>query len=263
MSIIYLYVKQCPHCSGLYFGRTEKSNPIYYKGSGKYWKNHLKKHNVNPINIKLWSFDSQDKCTKFALRFSKFYNIVKSKKWFNEKDENGQHNWGPCSHKGKTYEEIYGPNGAEKMLQYKKGKTYEEIYGKEQAIIEKTKRSVAHSGKKKSKEHCESLKAAWAKNPDRMAWNKDISKDDPRYQSLLTKNFSKEARDKISATHKGKTHSEEHRMKNSQAQLGMINAINLEGNVERVTREEYKSRNDLVHPKTAEAKRRKAQARPA
>ena len=263
MSIIYLYVKQCPHCDKLYFGRTEKSNPLYYNGSGKYWKNHLKKHNIIPNTIKLWKFDDQEKCTKFALRFSRFYNIVKSPIWFNEKDENGQHNWGPCSHKGKTYEEIYGEEKAEEMRQYKKGKTYEEIYGKERAESEKQKRSEAHSGKKKSDSHKESLKAAWANNPERTVWNKNISKDDPRYQSLLNKVVSVETREKLSKAQKGKPKSAEHTQKNSESKKGFINAINLDGKVERVSTEEYKLRADLVHSSSKEAKLRKTQAHPA
>lgn len=262
MSIIYLYVKQCPHCNKLYFGRTEKSNPLYYKGSGKYWKNHLKKHSIVPNNIKLWQFDSQEKCTKFALRFSRFYNIVKSPMWFNEKDENGQHNWGPCSHKGKSYEEIYGER-ADEMRQYKKGKTYEEIYGKERAELEKQKRSAAHSGRKKSESHKENLKAAWANNPERTIWNKNISKDDPRYSSLLNRVVTDETRQKLSNAKKGKKPSDDHRRKNSESNKGKINAINLEGKVERVSTEEYKLREDLVHPSSKEAKRRKAQATPA
>ena len=41
---IYLYVKQHSVTGLKYFGRTECKNPFRYKGSGSYWKKHLKKH---------------------------------------------------------------------------------------------------------------------------------------------------------------------------------------------------------------------------
>jgi uncharacterized protein YggL (DUF469 family) len=50
--MIFLYVKECPHCGLRYFGKTVR-NPFKYKGSGKYWNNHLRKHHVHtPKTVK-------------------------------------------------------------------------------------------------------------------------------------------------------------------------------------------------------------------
>lgn len=41
--MIYLYVKTHNITKLKYFGKTKK-DPYIYKGSGKYWLNHIKKH---------------------------------------------------------------------------------------------------------------------------------------------------------------------------------------------------------------------------
>lgn len=72
-----------------YLCKTSKQNPHKYPGSGKYWKNHLKKHGRNlsteilfeTVNIK----EFHEKC----LYYSKLYDVVKSKDWANEIPETG------------------------------------------------------------------------------------------------------------------------------------------------------------------------------
>lgn len=59
-------------------------------GSGKYWLKHIKKHSASPITIELWSFDEQDDCENFALRFSKDNDIVSSRSWDNLMEERGK-----------------------------------------------------------------------------------------------------------------------------------------------------------------------------
>lgn len=86
MSTIYLYVKSCPHCGIKYFGKTIQ-DPYVYTGSGKYWLRHLKKHNVKAQTVEVWTFDNQEKCTDFALQFSRDNNIVESNNWANLKPE--------------------------------------------------------------------------------------------------------------------------------------------------------------------------------
>jgi len=80
---IYLYVKQCSHCSLKYFGKTEKSNPYKYKGSGLIWQAHIKKYNAQIKTIHLWKFDTIDKCTPFAIKFCKDHNVIESTDWAN------------------------------------------------------------------------------------------------------------------------------------------------------------------------------------
>lgn len=90
MATIYLYVKQ-HNVTGLkYFGKT-KQNPYLYTGSGTYWKRHLKIHGKQFVDtLKVWSFDTLEECSMFALEFSRVNNVAKSSEWANLCDENGE-----------------------------------------------------------------------------------------------------------------------------------------------------------------------------
>lgn len=88
--MIYLYVKRHSITGLKYFGKTERSNPFKYNGSGKYWQRHINKYGKEHIQtIELYSFDNQELCTEFALKFSKDNNIIESKEWANLKQETG------------------------------------------------------------------------------------------------------------------------------------------------------------------------------
>lgn len=88
-AMIYLYVKS-HNVTGLkYFGKTTKPDPHRYKGSGKYWKNHIAKYGYNVTTEIVAQFDLPEEASNFALDFSKTYNIVESDEWANLKHENG------------------------------------------------------------------------------------------------------------------------------------------------------------------------------
>jgi hypothetical protein len=87
---IYLYIKQHSITKLLYFGRTTRKNPYLYKGSGTYWKRHIKLHGRQYIKtISVQEFEEQDEATAFALHFSDYWDIVKSDNWANLVIENG------------------------------------------------------------------------------------------------------------------------------------------------------------------------------
>lgn len=88
--MIYLYIKQ-HNITGLkYFGRTIK-NPFIYKGSGGYWRRHIKKHGEEHVlTLEVYGFDTQEDCTEFALKFSELNDIVESKDWANQIAEDGR-----------------------------------------------------------------------------------------------------------------------------------------------------------------------------
>jgi len=74
-----------------YFGKTELYHSIedlqrFYHGSGKYWKNHLKKHG-DDVTMKI--LHSSNDINSLALMYSKFWNIVESKDYANLIDESG------------------------------------------------------------------------------------------------------------------------------------------------------------------------------
>lgn len=79
---IYLYIKQHAQTGLLYFGKTQQ-DPISYKGSGLYWKRHLKKYGNAVNTLKVWTFEDQDECTRFAEAFSIERDIVNNPAWAN------------------------------------------------------------------------------------------------------------------------------------------------------------------------------------
>ncbi len=93
----YLYIKISPQglfYLGKYTQRKNIKNTIYsYLGSGKYWKNHLKKYCINQNQIQtiilLETFDKEE-LKKLATYYSKLFKIVEDKKWANLKEENGE-----------------------------------------------------------------------------------------------------------------------------------------------------------------------------
>ncbi len=90
MNEIKFYIK-CHNDTGLqYFGRTIKEDLKKYKGSGKYWVSHLKKHSYNVQTMEIGRFKENDSyLIDFALGFSAANNIVLSDDWANLIPENG------------------------------------------------------------------------------------------------------------------------------------------------------------------------------
>lgn len=84
-----LYIKRCDHCGLKYFGKTSREDLEKYAGSGKRWKNHLKKYNSNSVHVwnSDWYYDTSIK--RFAIKFSRINKIVESKSWANLKEEDG------------------------------------------------------------------------------------------------------------------------------------------------------------------------------
>ena len=124
--MLYLYVKQHTKTKLKYFGKTTR-DPYKYRGSGSYWKKHIRKHGVqHVVTIDLWAFNDQEKCTKFALTFSKNNNIIESNDWANLIDEDGR-----------------GGRG---------------IPGRKQTLEERQKRSDALVGKPKTEAHKQKLR---------------------------------------------------------------------------------------------------------
>ncbi|MEI7516738.1 MAG: NUMOD3 domain-containing DNA-binding protein, partial [Betaproteobacteria bacterium] len=90
----YLYIKQHSITGLKYFGKTISKNPVKYKGSGTYWKFHIKKHGKEFVET-IWLSDPfVDKkiLSEFAINFSKENNIVESNEWANLIPENGGDN---------------------------------------------------------------------------------------------------------------------------------------------------------------------------
>lgn len=93
----YLCIKQHTVTGKLYFCKTTNlfEEMISYKGSGLYWKRHIKKHGNHIETIWYCLFIEKEELVKFALMCSEQWNIVTSKDssgkkiWANAIFENG------------------------------------------------------------------------------------------------------------------------------------------------------------------------------
>lgn len=87
---VNVYLKRHTITNKFYFGKTIKSNLEHYKGSGKRWVRHIKKHGQDKIeNVFIHTFSDKEELIEFCEFFSDFYNIVESDKFLNLIPENG------------------------------------------------------------------------------------------------------------------------------------------------------------------------------
>lgn len=110
----YLYVKTHNKTGLKYFGKTTSSNPEKYRGSGKYWLDHIKLHGNDVSTEIIGYYNNREECMLAALEFSTKHNIVKAvnennkKIWANQIVENGVDGgaarWG--HHSAETKEKI-------------------------------------------------------------------------------------------------------------------------------------------------------------
>jgi len=97
-NMVTLYIGKHNTTGLKYFGKSAVNFNIQdllkYGGSGKYWRNHLKKHGKD-ISMEIYGIFHKDEVKEIALKFSKDNNIVKAlnengkKIWANENPENG------------------------------------------------------------------------------------------------------------------------------------------------------------------------------
>lgn len=85
----WLYIKQHADTGLKYFGKTTKSDPNTYSGSGIRWTRHLAKHGKNIITVWTHLFNDKESLVEYAVNFSKENNIVNSTEWANLKIEDG------------------------------------------------------------------------------------------------------------------------------------------------------------------------------
>lgn len=78
--------------TGLKYLCYTQSEGVYYdnyKGSGKHWKNHLKKHGDDISTILIFESNNYDEFKKYALEKSIELGVVHSDEWANLKPEDG------------------------------------------------------------------------------------------------------------------------------------------------------------------------------
>lgn len=85
--LIYLYIKTHNKTGLKYFGKTSKTDPYNYAGSGVKWKRHLKKYGYDFSTEIYGQYYNKKDCLAAAIEFSIKNNIVESKEWANLKIE--------------------------------------------------------------------------------------------------------------------------------------------------------------------------------
>ena len=86
----YLYIKQHSITGKLYLGKFSGSNVEKYKGSGKYWTDHLRIHGEEYV-VTLWYclYLDIESLTNDAKLISQIADVVKSDQWANLVEEDG------------------------------------------------------------------------------------------------------------------------------------------------------------------------------
>lgn len=88
MNIYTLYVKTHLKTGLKYLGYT-KNNPYIYKGSGRHWRNHLKKHGDDVWTNVVFQTELKEEISLMGIYYSIHWDVVSSKDWANEIQENG------------------------------------------------------------------------------------------------------------------------------------------------------------------------------
>ena len=134
---IYLYVKTHKQTGLKYLGKTTSKYPHTYPGSGVYWRNHLDKHGYDYTTEIIRECKTKKELAEWGLYYSNLWNVVASDEWANLTEESGAGGYNGVIWTEEMREEVRKRNQGQQSLN--KGKTYEELYGPEKAA-EKIKR---------------------------------------------------------------------------------------------------------------------------
>jgi len=88
---IYLYIKTHRKTGLKYLGKTER-DPYKYRGSGKYWRLHIRKHGADIDTQILRECKTVDEVKEWGIYYSKLWNVVECNEWANLKEEYGDGN---------------------------------------------------------------------------------------------------------------------------------------------------------------------------
>jgi uncharacterized protein (DUF427 family) len=180
-----LYIKQCSHCNLKYFGKTSSKDIENYKGSGKYWKNHIRKHKSTVMHLwnSNWYYDTS--IIRFAIKFSRINKIVASSQWANLIEENGIDgaNFGNTIDESaiekrkntvnsKEWKETIGKESIRKSLKTRSSKEWKETVGKQGylKVSEKTKGKPRPWAEETFREQKEKIRNGEAINPSTKVW---------------------------------------------------------------------------------------------
>jgi hypothetical protein len=81
--MIYLYLKTHNKTGYQYLGKTTANDPHQYKGSGKLWLRHIKKHGYDVTTKILLKTNSKEELKEIGIYYSKLWNIVENNSFAN------------------------------------------------------------------------------------------------------------------------------------------------------------------------------------
>jgi hypothetical protein len=112
-TMIYLYLKEHKQTGMKYLGQT-KRDPFKYKGSGKYWRRHIKAHGNDVTTTILGEYSNNEELRKAGEYYSQLWDIVDSDEWANLRPETGDGGGDPrlCeAYQTKWKEGVFGRSG--------------------------------------------------------------------------------------------------------------------------------------------------------
>lgn len=210
----WLYIKQ-HNVTGLkYFGKTIK-NPDTYNGSGVRWVRHLTKHGTDVSTIWKQLFTDKTELNHFALKFSQDNNIVESNKYANLKPEDGL---------------MGGDTGISKegrKVLSEKAKLFKHTAESKQKIREaRAQQKPTMLGKTHSEKTKQKIREYNLNKPRTTPFAKIKKSTLRNHRGELNPMFGKKhssiSKEKISLSLKGRTISEEWRIRAATARIGSI-----------------------------------------
>jgi NUMOD3 motif len=146
---IYLYVKTHQKTGLKYLGKTTKSDPYGYTGSGIHWIRHLKLHGYDYSTEILKECQSPEELKEWGLYYSNLWNIVESDEWANLKPEIGDGGNKPVQSKETRLKMSIASKGKPKSKEHKQklANILKENYRKTQSLEIRQKISDSHKGK--------------------------------------------------------------------------------------------------------------------
>lgn len=94
--MFYLYLKTHNKTGLKYLGYT-KNDPIKYKGSGKYWSNHIKIHGNDVTTQILFQSEIIDDISQEGSKYSQIWNIIEDASFANLCEEDGNKLYGKAN----------------------------------------------------------------------------------------------------------------------------------------------------------------------
>jgi hypothetical protein len=87
----------------MYLCKTSSQDPYLYKGSGKRWLNHIKKHNSWIVTCVIGNFETKEELREAGLFYSKHFDVVNNPNWANLTEEKGNGGLVGTGQLGKTW----------------------------------------------------------------------------------------------------------------------------------------------------------------